>query len=128
MCYEKYVDIADLQGLVFDSVTRKDYHGYDAIYFENAEKTFILVHIQDCCEYVYIDDIVGDLEDLVGVEILSAEESYSYNEGEKASEHDESYTWTFYKFATQKGRVTVKFYGSSNGYYSESASVIKLQA
>jgi hypothetical protein len=38
---------------------------------------------------------------------------------------DESYTWTFYNFATFKGFVTVRFYGSSNGYYSEEVSFKK---
>jgi hypothetical protein len=77
-------------------------------------------HHQDCCESVYIEDICGDLDDLVGAPLLEAEEVSDY-EGEDTGE--ESYTWTFYKFATRKGFVTVRWYGSSNGYYSESVSV-----
>ena len=77
-------------------------------------------HHQDCCESVYIEDICGDLDDLVGSPLLEAEEVSDY-EGEDTG--DESYTWTFYKFATRKGFVTVRWYGSSNGYYSESVSV-----
>lgn len=79
-------------------------------------------HYQDCCEGVYIEDICGDLEDLVGSPILVAEEVSNYEAGPKY-EGEESYTWTFYRFATQKGWVNVRWYGSSNGYYSEGVSV-----
>jgi hypothetical protein len=79
-------------------------------------------HHQDCCEHVYIEDICGDLEDLVGAPLVEAEEVSNYDAG-PLGEYDESYTWTFYRFRTRKGSVTVRWYGTSNGYYSESVSV-----
>ncbi len=87
---------------------------------EDGEK-YMMSHIQDCCESVFIEDISGDLQDLVGSPILIAEEVYEDNRG-PLNGYDESYTWTFYKFATVKGYVTVRWYGSSNGYYSESVN------
>ena len=79
-------------------------------------------HHQDCCEHVYIEDICGDLNDLVGAPLLVAEEVSNYDAA-PVNGCDESYTWTFYKFATCKGYVDVRWFGSSNGYYSESVSV-----
>lgn len=80
-------------------------------------------HVQDCCECVQIDDIVGDLEDLIKSPILMAEEVSNVvnHEGSVGIDY-ESFTWTFYKFATIKGYVTVKWLGCSNGYYSERVS------
>jgi len=79
--------------------------------------TVRFMHHQSCCESVYIEDIEGDLEDLVGSPILQAEEVTEDNEEAECG------MWTFYKFATAKGRVTIRFYGSSNGYYSVGVSV-----
>jgi hypothetical protein len=92
----------------------------DELIFSNAEESFRFLHYQDCCEYVYIESIVGDLSDLVGVPILMAEESSNLMESDKCSDVDE---WTFYKFATIKGYVDVRWHGSSNGYYSTSVSM-----
>lgn len=79
-------------------------------------------HSQDCCESVYIEDICGDLNDLVGSPLVEAEEVSNYD-AEPLYDGEESYTWTFYRFRTLKGSVSVRWYGSSNGYYSESVSV-----
>lgn len=105
-----------LLGYTFSNVYAEE----NAVIFEiDKNKQFCLEHIQDCCEDVYIESIVGDLSDLIDSEILLAEEAYE--EDESASEHG---SWSFYKLATIKGYVDIRFYGSSNGYYSESACLI----
>ena len=88
--------------------------------FETANgERFMFSHQQDCCERVDINDIVGDLQDLVGEPLLLAEEVQGETPVDFNEREYESVTWTFYKFATRKGYVDVRWLGESNGYYSE---------
>ena len=127
--YDRYRDVSELKGKVLSSVEN---NGDELVFTTTEGEVYRMYHEQDCCESVYIEDIVGDLEDLVGSEILRAEESNDLfdviRNSEKEPENtDESFTWTFYKFATRKGYVDIRWYGTSNGYYSESVSFIKDQ-
>lgn len=101
--------------------------GDDEMIFTTTEgKKYKFYHWQDCCESVSIDDIVGDLSDLVGSPLLVAEEcSDDDPKGFNPNAYD-SYTWTFYKFATIKGYVDVRWFGTSNGYYSEGVSFAEI--
>lgn len=83
-----------------------------------------LYHSQDCCEHVSVEDVNGEITDLIGSPILVAEENTSRDE--PACPSAESFTWTFYRIATVKGWVVIRFYGESNGYYSESVDFCKL--
>lgn len=90
---------------------------------------YAMFHNQDCCENVNIEDICGELSDLVGTPILIAYESESDKdpEGDTVPDYpDSSFTWTFYNISTMKGAVTMRWYGESNGYYSESVDFEKV--
>ncbi len=102
----------------------------DELIFETTDgKRYRMYHAQDCCESVNIEDIAGDLTDLLGSPILLAEEVESNEnpEGVLKEYQDECFTWTFYKLATIKGSVTIRWYGESNGYYSESVDFEGIQ-
>jgi hypothetical protein len=122
------VTFEDLKGKVLTKIKQR-YN--DALYFETSDgEVYGMSHYQDCCESVYIEDICGDLDDLLNTPILLAEEVSSGNETPEGLEEpeyrDSSYTWTFYKLSTIKGSVTIRWFGTSNGYYSESVDFYKV--
>jgi len=105
--------------------------GAEAVVFttEGGEK-FMLYHEPDCCEQVRVEDIIGNFDDLIGEPILMAEEVISKENPQDYKPddwgQDDSFTWTFYKLATIKGYVTIRWYGESNGYYSEAVDFCRL--
>lgn len=116
-------DITELLGKTLSAIEVST--GEDEILFTTATGArYRLYHGQSCCEYVRIEDICGDLDDLIGAPILLAEEVVSENETPDGMPPNEdlcdSYTWTFHKLATIRGSVALRWLGESNGRYSES--------
>lgn len=113
---------SDLKGHVIESITGEV--GDEVITITLTDKSkFILYHGQDCCEVVSVEDIVGDLKDLIGTPLTMAEEvtnDETFDDSRINYKYIESFTWTFYKLATNRGYVTIRWFGRSNGYYSES--------
>ena len=111
----------ELVGQTIQKITGAE-KGSDIIKFYLSDgRIAYLQHEQDCCESVEVKDICGDIQDLIGVPIARASED-SNNDEPQLSDSDESWTWTFYNIGTSKGHVTIRWYGTSNGYYSESVT------
>lgn len=135
--YAREVNFSILEGKTLTSVENK---GDEIVFTADTGEVFRQIYYSDCCATCSVEEIHGDLNDLVGSPILMAEESSSRepdealrikreeakksaeSKGEYYYEDSDSETWTFYKAATNKGSVTIRWYGSSNGYYSESAT------
>jgi hypothetical protein len=109
-------DFETIKQLHNKTLERVEKSGDEQLWFYTTDnKAIKMYHSQDCSESVYIEDIAGDLNDLVGNPILRAEV--------RTEDGQSSYgdlTYTYYEIATIKGSVTIRWYGSSNGYYSTS--------
>jgi hypothetical protein len=123
-----YIEIEEFLGKTFTEVSAIGDN--TSLYFKTETEVYEMFHEPDCCEDVYLDEYHGDFKDLVGKPILKAEESIKTMDDyskEELKDNDmldeESFTWTFYNIATIKGDVQLKWYGVSNGYYSESISI-----
>jgi len=123
----KSVPFENLRGKVLTKIEGLERNNDAVTFYADDGSVYEMYHEQDCCESVSIEDVCGDVDDLIGSEILLAEcvESDEWPEGVEKSEWVDSFTWTFYKLATRKGFVDIRWYGESNGYYSESVDFIQ---
>lgn len=111
---------ANVSDLLFRTVkeTRGVSVGSDQIVLVMEDGTeWSFYHEQDCCEYVRVEEVHGDPSDLVGEELLLAEESYVRDDA-----GNDLIVNTFYHFRTNKGTVTIRWLGESNGYYGVDVS------
>ena len=117
-------ELSNLIGMTMRSVERQ---GEEVIFEASTGERWHMYYEPDCCASCDIEDVVGDLDDLVGSPIRMAEVVTNYDNPTLDDGYaPESFTWTFYKLATVKGYVTIRWYGTSNGYYSETASFARV--
>ena len=112
-----YVNINVLNGQKITKIERNADDTELFFYLENGN-ILKMYHEQDCCESVWLEDICGDLGDLLNCRIISASER-----SEENTQACESGTWTFYHIDSEKGSVVLRWNGESNGYYSESVNL-----
>lgn len=114
--------ISELLGKTLNKIDG-DRNSDEIIFHTTDGHTYRMHHDQDCCESVTIEDIAGDLQDLLHTPITRAEEPSSldgFDSSKPSSDFsNDSFSWTFYILGTNKGTVTLRWFGSSNGYYSE---------
>lgn len=99
--------------------------GSDKITFlTNEGIKYFMSHDQDCCESVSVEDIHGEMEAILKSPITNAEvvtnSEDDPNDIDEKQDDAESFTWTYYYISTEKGSATIRWFGESNGYYSES--------
>jgi len=80
-------------------------------------------HDQDCCESVTVNQVDGNVSKHIGAQVYGFEEKVLARDElspEQLPDYLESLTATFYTLKTSKGYLDWRWYGESNGYYSES--------
>jgi hypothetical protein len=113
-------NFGDLAGKTIASIDGLEV-GSESVTFKMTDGAeYRMYHSQDCCESVSVEDVSGDMADLIGSPLTLAEESTSGENPEGVTlKYQDSFMWTFYRLATAKGFVVIRWYGESNGYYSE---------
>lgn len=120
------MNISELVGQTFTDIRGAEVRS-ETVYFSTGINAYKMYHSQSCCEQVDLDDVCGDPADLIGSPIVAASEETNCAPPKLDDERcDESSTWTFYRLSTIKGSVTLKWYGSSNGWYSEDVDIDRI--
>ena len=117
-----YNNISEMVGKTVDVITVDKDSNIIEFAFRNGD-IYRMLHVQDCCEDVYIDDINGDVESFRGQVILSAVESSNVD----YTRDLDGQTWTFYRIACNRDFMVIRWIGTSNGYYSESVDIVKIK-
>ena len=101
-----------IQGMTITAVVYKESN--ESLLIHLNTHVLEMIHHQDCCEAVYLADVVGSFEDLIGYPLLEVSESIV-----DIATEDMSSTTSYYNFRTVKASVQLRWVGESNGYYSE---------
>jgi hypothetical protein len=118
------LNINILLGKTIHTIERNRHNDDELTFYTTDGKKYIMGHDQECCESLHIEDLAGDLNDLLDSPIIQAEESS--NEDNPPANHDDCFLWTFYRLATAKGQVVIRWLGESNGYYGVGVDFVEV--
>ena len=123
-----YANFFELKGKTITSIDGINSDDIDTIITTSDGSIYTLTHLQDCCEHVRVYGSVGNIDDVLNAEVIAAEDTNPMdNPNAPDYKYYESATWTQFRIVTNKGSFEIWWLGESNGYYSESVSVIKNQ-
>ena len=122
--YRSHCDIKDMVGKKITGI----YYDEDYFQIRTDDCVYAFYHEQDCCESVYLTQVDGISDKIIGSRIVIAEVVTKTGEdGVIDTDKYNSVTWSFYKIGTNKGMIDFRFQGESNGYYSETVDLIKIE-
>lgn len=113
--YNRAIYIEELKGMTITAVVYKEVN--ESLLIHLNTHVLEMIHHQDCCETVYLEDIVGSFEDLIGYPLLEVSENLV-----DIGSEDISSTASYYNFRTIKASVQLRWVGESSGYYSETVN------
>ena len=119
-------NFSDLEGEILSSIIGMNIGSKEVHFSCKSGKLFRMYHQQDCCESVELADVVGEVSDLVNGKPINLAEQVSNNNPPFSVDVD-SYTWTFYNIQAGGCMVTLRWLGTSNGYYSESVNFQRIK-
>jgi hypothetical protein len=120
----KEISFTTLTGLVLEKLVVSK--NRDEIEIQASGRKFIMNHDQDCCENVMVESVQGNVSHALGEKIIDATMTSNKNDEPQSPNlpqaiyTNESWTWTYYTIRTQSETIVIRWYGASNGYYSES--------
>ena len=116
--HRKYCDMKDMVG----KKVRGIYYDEEIFQILTDDCVYAFYHQQDCCESVLLTQVDGISDKIIGSFIVTTEEVVD----EKDTEYGHI-TWTFYKIGTIKGMIDFRFQGESDGGYSETVDLVKIE-
>jgi len=121
-----YANFFELKGKTITSIQGSNSDDSDTIITTSDGSIYTLTHLQDCCENVRVYGSVGNIDDVLNAEVIAAEDTNPMD-NPNAPDYKawDSATWTQFRIVTNKGTFEIWWLGESNGYYSETVSVIK---
>ena len=116
--HRSHCDIKDMVGKKITGI----YYDEDYFQIRTDDCVYAFYHEQDCCESVYLTQVDGISDKIIGSRIVIAEVVTD----EKDTEYGHV-TWSFYKISTNKGAIDFRWQGESDGGYSEIVNLVKVE-